>query len=214
MKLLIIPVHFGDLHHPVHDHEFFKNLKQITKRSNIFLDLNSFLHLFMPENMNKYIDHFIEDFTRVFTTKIDLEIFNYAGIDNNSRSEENRLNTDRFNEVVSQMSGKKQVAIIMNSVHIPGFLSLFSAIIGYAEKTDFKFFEVGEVGNTESFIFDTTDPKSVEHLRFHSHIDFFLTRDIYNLTPKVAMLARGVHEKIKQAGGQEEYLKQLAETIL
>lgn len=217
MKLLIIPVHLGDYYHPEDNERFFENLKKITRRSNIFLDIKNQLHVFIPKNIDEKIHgltHALEE--GMFSTK-DLLIheFDYADIENNGASEENKFETKRFGTVVGRMPKyMQQVAIVINSVHLPGFLNLFRNVKGYAEKTNFSFFGIAGVGNTESFIFDNKDPNSVEHLRFHKHLDFFLPKDVCKITPKVVMLARGVHEKIKQAGGQEEYLKQLAETIL
>lgn len=217
MKLLIIPLHFGDYYDPKDNERFFENLKQITKRSNIFLDIKKEIHVFIPKNIDEKIHgltHSLEE--GMFSTK-DLLIheFDYADIENNSPSEENKLETKRFDTVVGRMPKyMQQVAIIINPVHLPGFLNLFREIKGYAEKTNFNFFEIAGVGNTESFIFDNKDPNSVEHLRFHKHLDFFLPKDVCKITPKVAMLARGVHEKIKQAGSQEKYLEQLAEILL
>lgn len=219
-KVLVVPLYLGK-----HFDGWEKRsgdtdkIKKFLKRALLFFGTREGLTILYPEDRNRVCDshvHYcVADEIIIHPNNVRMDA--YVDVDNlfygDAKDEPVR------SQLVKELSREKVVnaenlVVFINLNHVSQFIHAYKDVHGpYAKDMLFDFYSIGEVGNTEAFFFNKDDKDSIEYLKFHSHLDFFIPEKIEDLTTEIMECARKVHTKIKLKG-RTPYLRSLAEVFV
>ncbi len=218
MKIFVIPLYLGDNFHKENWPNDISRVCKYLKRALLFFGTRKNFTVFYPPNdkndaIGQYIHHFDVDKILIDFEKIKMDIYAPL-VDTNYYGQEARvplLETVKKQLDKSKITSYENVIIFINMNHAGSFITAIHENMNTELVSVFS--KMGTIGNTECFFFNTKEIDSVEELRFHKHLDFFIPKDIQDLNENIMNLGKKVHQQVKKLG-HTDFLQNYAKFLL